>query len=153
MFFLKELPSQQMVASYAEAYGADPAHVTGALIMMRRASLLIRRLDSYFATHGLSQLRFLVLIVIDREPDRQSLTPVEIAQRIDVSKPVMTRTLQSLQKDGLISIAASPTDGRSKEAALTPEGRQRLQDALPGYFRILSDEMAKPPALQDPEAL
>ncbi|MEW2913188.1 MarR family transcriptional regulator [Leisingera sp. JC11] len=149
MFFLKELPSQQMVGTYAETYGADPAHITSALLMMRRASLLIRRLDAYFAAHGLSQLRFLVLIVIDREPDRQSLTPNEIASRIDVSKPVMTRTLQSLQQDGLISLAASQTDKRSKEAALTAAGRQQLQDALPGYFRILSEEMARPPAAGD----
>ncbi|UWQ27505.1 MULTISPECIES: MarR family winged helix-turn-helix transcriptional regulator [unclassified Leisingera] len=144
MFFLKDMPSQQMVGTYAKAYGADPDHITSALMMMRRASLLIRSLDAYFALHGLSQLRFLVLIVIDREPDRTSLTPNEIAQRIDVSKPVMTRTLQSLQKDGLITLSNNPSDGRSKEAALTPDGHQRLQDTLPGYFKLLSEEITKP---------
>jgi DNA-binding MarR family transcriptional regulator len=142
MFFLKELPSQQMVEGYARQHGANPAHISGALVMMRRASLLIRQLEGYFAKHGLSQLRFMVLIVIDREPERSSLTPAEIASRIDVSKPVMTRTLQSLQKDGLITIAASPDDGRSKQVALTPNGQQRLRTVLPGYFRILSSEMA-----------
>ncbi|WP_291733065.1 MarR family transcriptional regulator [Leisingera sp. F5] len=146
MFFLKELPSQQMVGTYAKDYGADPAHISSALVMMRRASLLIRSLDAYFAAHGLSQLRFLVLIVIDREPDRTSLTPNEIAQRIDVSKPVMTRTLQSLHKDGLITVSDNPSDGRSKDAALTPEGRQRLQDTLPGYFSLLSEAMTQPSA-------
>ncbi|WP_027258336.1 MarR family winged helix-turn-helix transcriptional regulator [Leisingera aquimarina] len=146
MFFLKDLPSQQMVGTYAQAYGADPDHITSALLMMRRASLLIRSLDAFFAVHGLSQLRFLVLIVIDREPERASLTPNEIAQRIDVSKPVMTRTLQSLQKDGLITLSASPSDGRSKEAALTADGLQRLQDTLPGYFKLLSGEMTQPSA-------
>ncbi|KIC39569.1 MarR family winged helix-turn-helix transcriptional regulator [Leisingera sp. ANG-M7] len=143
MFFLKDLPSQQMVGTYAEAYGADPAHISGALLMMRRASLLIRSLEAFFAAQGLSQLRFLVLIVIDREPDRDWLSPNEIAERIDVSKPVMTRTLQSLQKDGLITISASPSDGRSKKAKLTAEGRHRLKETLPGYFKILSQEMSK----------
>lgn len=143
MFFLKELPSQQMVEGYARQYGSDPAHITGALVMMRRASLLIRQLEAYFAKHGLSQLRFLVLIVIDREPERSGLSPAEIAARIDVSKPVMTRTLQSLQKDGLIAINASPDDGRSKQVTLTPNGQQRLRTALPGYFRILALEMAQ----------
>jgi DNA-binding MarR family transcriptional regulator len=141
MFFLKELPSRQMVETYAAPYGADPAHVIGALRMMRSASLLIRKIEAYFAAHGLSQLRFLVLIVIDREPERKSLTPNEIALRIDVSKPVMTRTLQSLQKDALITILASPSDKRSKEVSLTPQGLQRLQDTLPGYYKILSEEM------------
>ncbi|WP_264213010.1 MarR family winged helix-turn-helix transcriptional regulator [Leisingera thetidis] len=141
MFFLKDLPSRQMVETYAAPYGADPAHVIAALRMMRSASLLIRRIEAYFAAQGLSQLRFLVLIVIDREPERKSLAPNEIAQRIDVSKPVMTRTLQSLQKDALISISANPSDKRSKEVALTPKGRQRLQDTLPGYYKILSEGM------------
>ncbi|WP_435660321.1 MarR family winged helix-turn-helix transcriptional regulator [Leisingera caerulea] len=135
-----------MVQAYAAPCGADPAQITGALVMMRRASLLIRRLDGYFAAHGLSQLRFLVLIVIDREPERQSLTPNEIAQRIDISKPVLSRTLHALEQDSLIQLAASRTDGRSKEVFLTAEGRQRLHDLLPGYFSILSAETAIPAA-------
>lgn len=146
MFFLKDLPSQQMVEAYAAPCGADPAQITGALVMMRRASLLIRRLDGYFAAHGLSQLRFLVLIVIDREPERQSLTPNEIAQRIDISKPVLSRTLHALEQDSLIQLAASRTDRRSKEVFLTAEGRQRLHDLLPGYFSILSAETEIPAA-------
>ncbi|ATG35029.1 putative HTH-type transcriptional regulator, MarR family [Phaeobacter piscinae] len=143
MFFLKELPSRQMVERYVETYGSDPALISDALLMMRRASLLIRKLETYFAGHGLSQLRFLVLIVIDREPDRQWLSPNEIAQRIDVSKPVMTRTLHALQADGLVGITASETDGRSKEVTLTPEGHARLQATLPEYYEILSREMAQ----------
>ncbi len=131
-----------MVDAYATAHGADPARISGALVMMRRASLLIRNLESYFADHGLSQLRFLVLIVIDREPRHQSLSPVEIAQRIDVSKPVMTRTLHSLQRDGLIATTADTSDRRSKQVAMTAAGQQKLQACLPGYFRILSDEMS-----------
>lgn len=85
-----------------------------------------------------------MLIVIDREPQRQSLTPNEIAQRIDISKPVLSRTLHALEQDCLITLAASRTDGRSKEVFLTAEGRQRLLDILPGYFGILSEETAKP---------
>ncbi|WP_259956863.1 MarR family winged helix-turn-helix transcriptional regulator [Leisingera caerulea] len=135
-----------MVQAYAAPCGADPAQITGALVMMRRASLLIRRLDGYFAAHGLSQLRFLVLIVIDREPERQSLTPNEIAQRIDISKPVLSRTLHALEQDSLIQLAASRTDRRSKEVFLTAEGRQRLHDLLPGYFSILSAETEIPAA-------
>lgn len=147
MFFLKDLPSQQMVETYAGAYGADPQEVYGALVMMRRASLLIRKIEGYFATHGLSQLRFLVLIVVDREPEDQSLTPNEISQRIDVSKPVMTRTLQSLEKDRLITLTTNPADGRSKQVKLTPLGQERLHSSLPGYYQILSEEMKE----QDPQ--
>lgn len=132
-----------MVETYATPFGANPDSVHDALVMLRRASLLIRRIEAYFAQHDLSQLRFLVLIVVDREQEDQSLTPNEIAQRIDVSKPVITRTLQTLQKDGLITVSNSPTDGRSKRVKLTELGQKRLHGSLPGYYQILSEDMAE----------
>ena len=142
MFFLKELPSRQMVEGYAsrlEDFDAD--EVLRALRIMRDGSLLIRELEAYFARHGLSQLRFLAMIVIDREPDRDSLTAGEIAERLDVSRPVVTRTLQGLEKAGLIAISSNSHDARARDVALTPAGHATLDEVLPGYFAILHDTM------------
>jgi DNA-binding MarR family transcriptional regulator len=142
MFFLKELPSRGMIEAYTSRYdGVDSETVADALHMMRRASLLIRRLEAYFAEHQLSQLRFLVLIVIDREPERTSLSPNEIAERLDVSRPVMTRTLKSLVDDALIETSGSDRDRRSKDVRLTDAGRKRLLRALPGYFALIMSFM------------
>lgn len=139
MFFLRDLPSRLMVEGYAGRYNRlDVEAVRDALVLMRRASLLVRRLEAYFAEHDLSQLRFLVLIVIDREPERDSLSATEIAERLDVSKPVTTRTLVRLVEDGLITIKAHPDDGRAKVARLTKAGRTTLSEVLPGYFTLLS---------------
>ncbi|MEL7688470.1 MarR family transcriptional regulator [Citromicrobium bathyomarinum] len=142
MFFLKELPSRQMVEGYAsrlEDFDAD--EVLRALRIMRDGSLLIRELEAYFARHELSQLRFLAMIVIDREPDRDSLTAGEIAERLDVSRPVVTRTLQGLVKAGLIAISSNAHDARARDVALTPAGHATLDEVLPGYFAILHDTM------------
>ena len=122
---------------------ADPNGVLATLSMMRCASLLVRRLEGYFGEHDLSQLRFLALIVIDREPERDSLAASEIAERLDVSRPVTTRTLQSLESAGLVRVDADERDGRSKIVALTLDGRRKLADVLPGYFDILSDHATK----------
>ncbi|PRY95660.1 MarR family transcriptional regulator [Hasllibacter halocynthiae] len=139
MFFLRDLPSRRMVEVYAERHdGLDVEAVRDALVLMRRASLLVRRLEAYFAAHGLSQLRFLVLIVIDREPERDGLSVTEIAERLDVSKPVITRTLAHLVEDGLIAIEADPDDARAKVVRLTEAGRATLSEVLPGYFALLS---------------
>ncbi len=148
MFFLKELPTRQMIDGYAGQYGANAETIATALDMMRRASLLVRRIDAYFAAQGFSQLRFLVLIVIDREPKRTSLRASEIADRLDVSRPVITRTLQNLLKDGLIAERGTDADKRAKRISLTPSGSDRLGALLPGYFRII-DSFIKPP--QAPE--
>ncbi|WP_444929266.1 MarR family winged helix-turn-helix transcriptional regulator [Microbulbifer sp. SSSA002] len=142
MFFLKELPSQQMVEGYSKRFSIkDPAAIQDALGMMRDASLLLRELEGYFSEHGISQLRFLVMIVIDREPQRDSLLASEIAERIDVSRPVMTRTLKSMLEDKLIAMEADSSDGRAKCVALTKIGKKFLQEILPGYFKIISKFM------------
>lgn len=148
MFFLKDLPSQRMVEGYANRFdGVEPAKVLEALAHMRGASILIRELENYFTRHDLSQLRFLTLILIDREPKRSSLAASQIADKLDVSRPVVTRTLQNLEQAGLISVVKNETDARSKEISLTKLGQGKLDKVLPGYFAILhaakSDEASQ----------
>ena len=138
MFFLKDLPSRRMVDGYADQFpGVDVDRVLDALLLMRRASLLIRELEAYFAQRDLSQLRFLMLIIIDREPEQDCLAASEIAERLDVSRPVVTRTLQSLEKAGLIAISENAKDARSRNVTLTVAGKGKLDEVLPGYFAIL----------------
>lgn len=141
LFFLKELPRRRMIEGYAEQLAVDPVTIENALVMMRRASLMIRRLDAYFDRQGLSQLRFLFMIVIDREEDRDSLTVGEITERLDVSGPVVARTLRTLLEDGLISKTSDKTDSRIRHVGLTPLGKERLTSVMPGYFQIIADEM------------
>ncbi|MBB6523795.1 MarR family winged helix-turn-helix transcriptional regulator [Pseudoteredinibacter isoporae] len=143
MFFLKELPSKQMIQGYADRYPIKNVDsVEAALLMMRQASLLIRELEAYFSSHNSSQLRFLILLVIDREPERRSLLVSEISERIDVSRPVMTRTLQSLEGDNFIAIKADKHDGRAKQVFLTEKGRKFLKKILPGYYELIDNFMA-----------
>lgn len=141
MFFLKELPSRQMIDGYAGTYGMPADSVARGLSMMRRASLLKRRLESYFAQHGLSQLRFLFLIVIDREPERDTLTVGEITARLDVAGPIVARTLRALETEGLLVVTRDDLDARTKHVGLTDRGSALLAQLLPGYFAIIAEEM------------
>ena len=55
MFFLKELPSRQTLERYSVRYpDLDVGNLEDALIMMRRASVLVRELEKYFDARGLS---------------------------------------------------------------------------------------------------
>ena len=143
MFFLKELPSRQMIEGYADAYGVATETIASGLAIMRRASLMIRHLENYFSSHGLSQVRFLVLIVIDREPDRETLTVGEITERLDVAGPVVARTLRALLDDGLVTQEKDAHDARIKQVGLTKIGRETLDALLPGYMAIIAEEMEK----------
>lgn len=143
MFFLKELPTRHMLESYQRRFPEMKIDtVEAALRLLRQASLLMRVLDAYFVKHGLSQLRFLILVVLDREPDRSGLTASEVAARLDVSRPVMTRTLQALSTDAFLTFREHDTDGRVKQIRLTAKGRNTVHDVLPGYYQEIEQFMA-----------
>lgn len=143
MFFLKDLPTRQMVEGYALSHGVNPSTIEDALSMMRRASLLIRKLETYFSEHDLSQLRFLIMIVIDREPYRDALTIGEITERLDVKGPVITRTIKVLIEDGLVSVERDEEDGRTRHVSLTAAGKAKLAKVMPGYLHLIEAEMTE----------
>lgn len=142
MFFLRELPTRMMIDGYVSATGVGNTDVVAqALSMMRAASQLSRLLDAYFSAHGLSQLKFLILVVIDREPETDSLRQSEINQRLDVSKPVLHRTVSSLLEAGLLVRSDDVEDSRAHRLALSDAGKTMLAAILPGYFETISDFM------------
>ncbi|OIQ50458.1 Transcriptional repressor MprA [Pseudodesulfovibrio hydrargyri] len=142
MFFLKELPTRETLERYHKRFpGMRPEVIEEALHLMKKGSLLIRRLDEYFTGQGLSQLRYLILVVIDRQPDRDEMTVTELAANLDVSKPVMTRTLKGLIEDGYIDIAVHDKDRRVKLVRLTDKARAKLAAILPGYYETIQAAM------------
>ena len=87
--------------------------------------------------HGLSQQKFLIMIVIDREQERTSLRLSEIAERLDVSKPVLHRTIKAMIAADLLTSRPDPADGRSDQIQMTPQAKDMLAQIMPGYFEIL----------------
>lgn len=143
MFFLKELPSRKVLEAYHERFPAmNVDNVQAALDMLRRASLLMRELDNYFTENGLSTLRYLILVVLDRESRPDGLKASELADRVDVSRPVMTRTIQALVDDGMLAYRACDEDARAKLVSLTRSGRNRLNRVLPGYYQLIDQFMS-----------
>ena len=108
-----------------------------ALRLLRKASLLIREIEAYFTSHDLSQTRFLIMIVLDREQELENISMSYLVDQLDVSKTVITNTLKTLEKDEIISITSCEKDGRSKVVSLTPKGREKLYDILPGYYTLI----------------
>jgi DNA-binding MarR family transcriptional regulator len=144
MFFLKELPTRKMLHTYSRKHiDMDIDAMEAALQLLRRASLLMRELEAYFAARGSSQTRFLTMMVIDREPEKWALRPSEIADRLDVSRQVITDTINALVQRGLLSSSRAAGDGRIKCVSLTCDGKKMLADMLPGYFALIKDFMTR----------
>ncbi|HTX55536.1 MAG TPA: MarR family transcriptional regulator [Candidatus Acidoferrales bacterium] len=65
--------------------------------------------------------------------ESNGLTPREIADRLDVEMPTVTRTVQRMVRDGLVERRAHPADARSVRIYLTRRGdelRQMLAEVM-----------------------
>jgi len=141
MFFLEELPDTRMLQGFAERFPEMEIDATAACLrLLRVASRLIRNLEAHFSRHGLSQARFLVLVVLERTAEKR-LMPVEIARQMGISKKNTARLLNFMEEDKLIRRASHDTDGRASVVTITPKGRGLLEKALPGYYRVLNEAM------------
>ncbi|MDQ2872819.1 MAG: MarR family transcriptional regulator [Candidatus Eremiobacteraeota bacterium] len=78
------------------------------------------RLDRELQVHGLHVGQHQILRVLWKA---EGLTPGEIADRVGVEMPTVTRTVQRLERAGFIRRAAHPADARSVRIYLTDRGR------------------------------
>ena len=89
--------------------------------------LVSNRLDRVLPA-GLSHAQFSVLTCFVR--DGEAKIPAELARLFQVTKVAMTNTLQRLEAQGFVAIAADPADGRKKQVSITPAGVAAHDTAL-----------------------
>lgn len=68
--------------------------------------------------------------------DNDGLTPREIADRLTVEMPTVTRTVQRMVRDGLVERQAHPDDARSVRIYLTKRG----SDLRPQLAKIIGEQ-------------
>lgn len=96
---------------------------------VRKAARQISRFyDAYLEPAGLRITQFLTLAALN---EVGSAAVNALAERLDIERTAMGKMVGFLEKDGLVSIRPSPTDGRSRLVALTDEGRRRHDEASP----------------------
>lgn len=141
MFLLSELPDKKTMEDFAKLYSEMDIETTAACLrILKVASELIRQLEKHFSLYGLSQARFLALIVLERESSKQQM-PVEIATKMGTSKKNTARLLEFMKKDGLISISDHESDGRATVVKINAKGTKVLSKAMPGYYKIMNTAM------------
>lgn len=96
---------------------------------MRKASRQISRFyDAHLEPAGLRITQFLTLAALN---EAGSAAVNALAERLDIERTAMGKMAGFLERDGLIRIRPSPTDGRSRLIELTEKGRRRHADAAP----------------------
>ncbi|ROS21751.1 MarR family winged helix-turn-helix transcriptional regulator [Cellulomonas sp. PhB150] len=84
-----------------------------------------RRIRAERGEAGLPDNQFSVLLWIEK---RGPLTPGQLAELERIQPPSMTRTVNCLAEDGLVSKAAHPTDGRAVVVSLTAAGKAEITE-------------------------
>src|SRR6187455_1270668 len=109
---------------YREGGTTRDIRVTVNLVLVARRwrSLLDERLRLI----GQSSARMEALAAIINSPSLSA--QVDIAKRLRIEGPTMTRMLDTLEADGLVERLPDPADRRTKQLRLTPTGEKVLEE-------------------------
>jgi|ERR1043165_713941 DNA-binding MarR family transcriptional regulator len=88
---------------------------------------LHRRTDAQLAPHGVTADQFVLLANLGRG---NALTQRELASRMPSDPSTVRAMLVILERRGLVSRDAHPTDSRARTAALTAKGKRKLEELL-----------------------
>jgi len=138
MFFLKGLPTDMPLQEFSQRFpNMNPSALKICAELMRTGSGLLAAFEIVLGKYGLSQGRFLTLIVMSRTPGKE-IYPSSLAEKLGVKKATMTGLLDGLEKDNLVDRVADPRDRRKTGIRLTVNGRQLLDEMLPDYYRHMA---------------
>lgn len=142
MFFLKELPDNSMLDKFERSYEQmDALALRSCLQLLRSGSDVNGAFDELLARHGLSQGRFLLMIVIKRSAEER-LKASQIAEQMGIKRPTVTGLIDALAKDEMVKRLANAADARSRHIVLTPKGEAKLREVLPFYYENINRIMA-----------
>ena len=100
---------------------------------MRQAARHVTQLyDQFLAPSGLRATQFAILSTLRRTGP---LTINVLARELVMDRTTLGRTMQPLEREGLIAVKPGKSDRRAKELQLTDSGAARLRLARKGWVK------------------
>ena len=107
--------------------------------LIKSQQMLIDKVEEEFKNNSLPPLSWYdILLELDKAPE-VGLRLNELGQRILLSKYNVTRIIDRLENEGLVSRDACPVDGRGKFACITPKGRRLRKKMWPKYYKVIKE--------------
>ena len=137
MFYMQELPSRDLIEAVGRIFPElDPTAVEACYFLLRTGTDVLTAFDENLSRHGISQSRFIVLLLLKRLELRdladEEMSPSKLAEQAGVSRGTMTGLLSGLERDGLIgawpcrrSTDAAQRDRAARVAACAGNGERR----------------------------
>ncbi len=99
---------------------ADPSASMGYQVNLA-ARLLAQLLATHISEHGVAPGQFAQLLALYK---RDGQTPAELCAAVAIEPGTMTKTLQRMERDGLVERRTDPDDGRRVRIQLTERARE-----------------------------
>jgi len=105
--------------------------------LVRVHAALVRELDAELDTrHGLPLSSYEVLRCLSRAPGGR-LRMAELAEHVLLSRSGMTRLIDRLEREGMVSRSTCDKDGRGCYAGLTDLGRTTVEQARTTHIEVV----------------
>jgi DNA-binding MarR family transcriptional regulator len=141
MFYLRDLPKYEALRQRAARYPEiDPRAFEAFLVLLRVGSDLLDGLEAYLGSKGMSQGKFSILMLLNRDPE-VGVSPSDLAERSGVTRATITGLLDGLTREKLVSREDDTGDRRKAVVRLTSRGRKLLDGMLPQYYRHVAELM------------
>ncbi|WEK45951.1 MAG: MarR family transcriptional regulator [Candidatus Andeanibacterium colombiense] len=121
---VKPLRGRNSFELYREGNTHPEIRLTIALVLAGRRWRTL--LDEKFRPLNQSAARMEALAAIINSPPLSA--QVDIAKRLRIEGPTLTRMLDALEADGLVQRLPDPADRRTKQLKVTPAGEAALKD-------------------------
>ncbi len=99
---------------------------------------LTNRFAAQFDEHHVSAVEFEVLMRLARSPGRQ-LRMTDLASQTSLSTSGVTRVVDRMERSGLLTRSACPTDRRSSLRGDHDAAWPRLDETLPGHLALIDE--------------
>lgn len=119
----------------------NPTALDSWRVFLRAHAVITRRLEAeLMAEQDLPLASYDVLVQLVEAPGRR-LRMTELASAVLLSRSGLSRLVDRLQREGLVSREAASEDGRGMYAVLQPAGLIRLKNAAPTHLRGIAEHM------------
>ncbi|MCD4780317.1 MAG: MarR family transcriptional regulator [Candidatus Omnitrophica bacterium] len=96
-------------------------------------NIMNNHLSNFLKEFHLSPGKFNILLTVKHQGKQEGISQVDISKHLIVTPSNMTKLIDKLEKEGLVSRSAMENDRRVNIINITPEGSSLLDQVWPGY--------------------
>ena len=134
-------PTREELEKHAQVIPEiEPSAVLAMLRISQAAEIIRASINDVLARdYHLSQGKLRVMIVMHQNPE--GIAPSKLAAKTGVTRATITTMVKRMVRDGLATVVIDQEDKRGKKVSLTDQGRDFMDQVLPGHYLRISTLM------------